>query len=174
VNEAPNLGEVLADNERLRRELATMQAQLHSVRESAAATRPPASATLAPAAEPRTVLIVDGEGPVREVIGDILRMHGYATLEAVDGDEAVALCERYARPIHLIITDLEVRGSSGPILVQRIATRRHEMKALFISGYTDDFVRQHGLLRVGGDFLQKPFALDDLVGKVREVLDARR
>ena len=172
MNEPPSLEAVLQDNERLRRELAAMQAHLDTARESAAATTAPAAATVAPAADAKTVLVVDGEAPVREVIGDILRLHGYAILEAVDGDDAVALCQRYKRPIHLIIADVAVRGSSGPILEQPIVTHRRGTKVLFISGYTDDFVRQRGLLSGGSEFLQKPFAVEDLVGKVREVLAA--
>jgi DNA-binding response OmpR family regulator len=122
-------------------------------------------------ARPRTVLIVDGEAPVREVIDDILQLHGYATLQAATGDEAVSLCRGNARPIDLIIADLNIPGPTGHALEDRIVATRRGMKVMFMSGYPDELVRRHGLLPGGREFLKKPFSLDELVGKVREVLE---
>jgi CheY-like chemotaxis protein len=119
-----------------------------------------------------TVLVVEDEQPVRELIGDVLRLHGYTVLEAQDGDEALVVGERHPAPIHLLIADVVMPGVPAGTLAQRLADTRPGLKVLYISGYTDELIRQHVLLRLGPDFLQKPFTVDALARKVRELLDA--
>jgi len=119
-----------------------------------------------------TVLVVEDEVPVRELIHDVLRLHGYTVLLAGDGAEALSVSERHAGAIHLMIVDVVMPGLSGEELARRIAAARPGIKTVYVSGYTGDLVRQHGLLPSGRDFLQKPFTVDELARKVREVLDA--
>ncbi len=123
----------------------------------------------APAAE--TILVVEDERPVRDLIRDVLRLHGYVVLLASSGDEALAVSEHYPGVIHLMIVDVVMPGMSGEELVEKVAVSRPRIKAVYVSGYTRDLVRQHGLLTKSQDFLQKPFTLDDLARKVRQVLD---
>jgi DNA-binding response OmpR family regulator len=131
----------------------------------------PAPATDSPAAR-ETVLVAEDEPPVRELIRDVLRLHGYAVLEARDGDEAVAVAAQHPGTIHLLIVDMVMPGTPVPTVVQRVAAAHPELKVLYVSGYTDELIRQHGLLRLGPDFLQKPFTVESLAQKVRERLDA--
>jgi YesN/AraC family two-component response regulator len=94
-------------------------------------------------------------------------------LEAIDGEHALQVAAAYPDPIHLLITDVVMPRLSGRELAARISSERPGMKVLFISGYTDDSVFRHGVLEGGAPFLQKPFNLRVLAGKVREVLEDR-
>lgn len=119
-----------------------------------------------------TVLVVEDEAPVRDLIHDVLTLHGYSVLTAGDGVEALAVNQRHRGRIDVLIVDVVLPGITANEIVRAVAGRRAGVKTLYMSGYTDDLIRQHGLLRIGPDFLQKPFTVDALVGKVREVLDA--
>ena len=83
------------------------------------------------------------------------------------------ICERHARPIHLLLTDVVMPQMSGPELAERLAARGPSMRVLCMSGYTDDSIVRHGVLERGMAFLQKPITPPSLTTKVREVLDAR-
>ena len=117
-----------------------------------------------------TVLIVEDERPVRELIRDVLRLQGYTILEAQDGQEALATATSHTGPIHLVVLDAILPGVTAAEVLDRLQASRPGLRALYTSGYTGDVVRQHGLT-VGGDFLQKPFTVDALARKVRELLD---
>jgi CheY-like chemotaxis protein len=119
-----------------------------------------------------TVLVAEDETPVRELICDVLRLHGYTVLEARNGEEALQIAERHQGLIHLLIVDVVMSGLPASSLVERLTADRPGAKAFYISGYTDELIRQHGLLRSGKNFLQKPFTVDALARTVREVLDA--
>ena len=118
-----------------------------------------------------TVLLVEDESQVRKLVFEVLRSRGYRVLAAKDGLEAVPLEENFAGRIDLLITDVVMPGMSGRELAQHVASARPETKVLFISGYTDDAVLRHGLSTPGRSFLQKPFALEDLLLRVRALLD---
>jgi DNA-binding response OmpR family regulator len=120
-----------------------------------------------------TVLVIENEQTVREVIADVLAMHGYRVLEAADGQEALRVSDAHAGPIHLLVVDVVMPGVSGEALVGAFAARRPDVRALYVSGYTGEVLRQHGVVAAGGNFLQKPFTVEGLARKVREVLDAR-
>ena len=120
-----------------------------------------------------TVLVVENEEPVRDMILDVLSLHGYTTLSAADGDEALRIAGAHRGAMDLIIVDVVMPGLSGEVLAQRLTSTRPGLRVLYISGYTDELIRQHGFMRTTGDFLQKPFSVDDLVQKVREVLRGR-
>jgi len=93
-------------------------------------------------------------------------------IAAEAGEEALRLANAHDGVIHLLVTDVVMPGMSGRDLAQHLAPVRREMKALYLSGYTDDAIVQHGVLEPGIAFLQKPFMPQELARKVREVLDA--
>jgi len=121
-----------------------------------------------------TVLVVEDEQMVRELVREILSRQGYDVLEAGRGTEALEVSERHKGPIHLLITDVVMPGMTGPELARRLTAHRPAMKVLFMSGYTDDAILHHGVLEPGTEFLQKPFTARPLGGKVRQMLDASR
>jgi CheY-like chemotaxis protein len=119
-----------------------------------------------------TILLVEDEDMVRELARHILTENGYAVVAASHGEEALQLCKRHGGPIHLLLTDVIMpHGMSGRQLAERLALLRPEMKILYMSGYTDNAIVHHGVLDAGVNFLQKPFATDALVSKVRQALD---
>src|SRR6201987_1991087 len=120
-----------------------------------------------------TVLFVEDEESVRELVRDYLRNSGYRVLEAADGIQALAVAAAHSGPIHILVTDVVMPRLSGRELVTRITPARPDLKILYISGYTDDSIFRHGVLEGGVAFLQKPFNLKDLAQKIRQVLDGQ-
>jgi len=118
-----------------------------------------------------TVLLVEDEPGVRVLVRETLHLYGYKVLEARHGYEALLLEQEYLNPIHLLITDVVMPQMSGREVADRLSSSRGDIKVLYISGYTEAAVIHHGVLDPGTAFLQKPFTPDDLVRKVREVLD---
>jgi len=129
---------------------------------------------LYPSEGEETVLVVEDERIVRELIREILSWQGYEVLVASRGAEALEVSERQKGPIHLLITDVVMPGMTGPELARRLTARRPATKVLFMSGYTDDSILHHGVLEPGTEFLQKPFTAESLGAKVRHILDASR
>jgi len=126
---------------------------------------------LAPAAGEETILLVEDELVVRRLVAEILESNGYTVLQAGDGPSALELLRRHTGALDLLVTDVVMPGMSGPDVAGAIAAMRPGAQVLYISGYTDSSVGQHGVLEPGVAFLQKPFDADALTRKVREVLD---
>jgi len=126
----------------------------------------------APPAEagPETILIVDDEAGIRELLEKILRRHGYEVLEAGDGEEALAVFREHPGAIDLLITDVMMPRVGGPELVERLRKQGISPKVIYVSGYTDDPNIYAGKFPAGTAFLEKPFTLPSLLAKVREVL----
>ena len=121
-----------------------------------------------------TILFVEDEQGVRELVREYLSGCGYAVLEASDGVQALEIAAMHPGAIQLLITDVVMPRLSGRELATQIASARHGLKVLYISGYTDDSVFRHGVLEGGMEFLQKPFNLKALAQKIREILDGER
>jgi two-component system, cell cycle sensor histidine kinase and response regulator CckA len=117
-----------------------------------------------------TVLLVEDEGALRHAAAEFLGLHGYTVLEASDGLEALAVAKDYGSTIHLVVTDVVMPNMSGGELARELEIRRPEAKVLFVSGYAGKTVIEHKVVDAEANFLQKPFTLKQLSGKIREVL----
>jgi CheY-like chemotaxis protein len=121
-----------------------------------------------------TVLVAEDEDGVRELLRKVLAEHGHRVLEARHGRDALLVAERYEGPVDLLITDVVMPELGGSELAERLSARHPGLKVLYISGYTNDEVVRRGVSRTAVHFLQKPFSSQELMRKVREVLDAGR
>jgi len=120
------------------------------------------------------VLLVEDEDNIREPAQEILESRGYTVLAASDASEALAIAQVHQGPIHLLVTDVVMPGMSGSQLAERLGTMRPEARVLYISGYPEDAIAHHGVLKQPGPaFLQKPFPPGVLLSTVRSVLDSR-
>ena len=126
--------------------------------------------------EPRgseTILLVEDAELVRRLARQVLEGAGYRVLEAANAEAAIDLCDRInGDKIDLLLTDVIMPGMSGNDMSKILLAKQPDMPVLFMSGYTDDAIVQHGVLEAGINFLQKPFTPGALALKVREVLDA--
>ncbi|MDP3911069.1 MAG: response regulator [Gemmatimonadales bacterium] len=149
---------------------ATFKVYLPRVDEPA--ERPAAAAAPArPIAGTETILVVEDNESVRRLVRTVLSGHGYTVLEAAEPAEALALVGRHGGEIALLVTDVVMPGMSGRELAQQVEAVRPDLLVLYMSGYTDDAIVNHGVLEAGVAFLQKPFTPAGLLRKVREVLD---
>ncbi|MEA3475332.1 MAG: ATP-binding protein, partial [Candidatus Cloacimonadota bacterium] len=119
-----------------------------------------------------TILVVDDEQVICDLICEVLETSGYTVLTAGLGSEAISICKQYKEPIHLIITDVVMPKMSGRELVKQLKPLRPEMKVLFMSGYTGKDVIARGILKPETTFIQKPMTPEVLKRKVRKVLNA--
>jgi PAS domain S-box-containing protein len=120
-----------------------------------------------------TVLVVEDEDQLRQITARALEKHGYRVLSARGAEEALQLVAEEGAAPDLLVTDVVMPGPSGRQLAETLQRRYPGLKTVFMSGYADDAVIRHGLVRGEITYLQKPFSLSDLVQKVREALDDR-
>ncbi|HTV17604.1 MAG TPA: response regulator, partial [Polyangiaceae bacterium] len=118
-----------------------------------------------------TILLVEDEEAVRSVAKRMLERHGYRVVVAGDPEDALRLGNELGPQIDLLMTDVVMPKMSGATLAARLCERRPALKVLYVSGYTDGTVVEHGVLEQGVSFLQKPYTSDQLAHKVRAVLD---
>ncbi len=118
-----------------------------------------------------TVLLAEDEDMVRTLTRRILESHGYRVLEARDGREALEMAERHAGPLHLLLTDVVMPTMSGNELAQHLRMSRPEAKVLYMSGYSENLVSHQGILDADVALIEKPFAEESLLQRVREILD---
>ncbi len=119
-----------------------------------------------------TVLLLEDEDALRDLVAEALREVGYTVLEAANARAAVASAQ-YAQPIHLLLTDVVLPGQSGPETAIQLRNALPHLRVLLMSGYTDRLVSGRGTIAIepNAPFLSKPFTIDALLRKVREVLD---
>jgi two-component system cell cycle sensor histidine kinase/response regulator CckA len=118
-----------------------------------------------------TILLVEDDDGVREVSEMILTQFGYSVLTASDGETALRIIKDNGSKIKLMITDLVMPGMSGKELTDKLTESGNGLKVLYLSGYSDEAILDHGILNEGVDFLPKPFGTQELLQKVREILD---
>ena len=118
-----------------------------------------------------TVLVVEDDEIVRQLVCDVLEENGYTILCAQDGPAAVALANNYNGIIDLLVTDVVMPQMNGPELASRLSLSRPELKVLYVSGYSADDIGDHGVLKEDVQLLQKPFSPQTLLQRVREVLN---
>jgi CheY-like chemotaxis protein len=136
--------------------------------------REPAPAeTRAPALADETVLVVEDEVPVREIVTRTLEGGGYTVLVAENGTQAIELASGARGPIHLVITDVVMPGIGGRELAPRLARLIPDAPLIFMSGYGSAEIVRRGLLDPDSEFLQKPFTPEVLLATVRRALDRR-
>jgi nitrogen-specific signal transduction histidine kinase len=120
-----------------------------------------------------TVLLVEDEESVRQLVRETLESKGYKVLEAENGEAALRIVSNYSDKIDMLITDVVMPGMSGRELSARLCASRPQTKVLYLSGYTEDAIGHEGVVDPDTAFLQKPFTLQMLSRKVREVLGER-
>jgi PAS domain S-box-containing protein len=119
-----------------------------------------------------TVLLVEDADALRKLTHMLLEQHGYRVLAAANGAEALLKTQEKPERINLLLTDVIMPGLNGRALAERLGSLQPGLKVLYMSGYTDDAIVNHGVLESGTYLLHKPFSEESLIRKVREVLDA--
>ena len=118
-----------------------------------------------------TLLIVENEPAIRNLLQMALRKNGYTVLAAESAREALEIVRVHTGTIDLLITDVVMPDMNGPELVRELATIRPETRTLFMSGYLDDALGNHGVVPSHANFIQKPFSPRVIAQKVRDILD---
>lgn len=147
----------------------TFKVYLPRVDQPLVASGPPARPEQFPEGT-ETILLVEDESSVRETAAEALQMLGYAVLAAASPSEAKALASEHSGQIHLLLTDVVLPQMDGRSLFEDLVLTRPQMRVLYVSGYTENFIVHSGVLDPHVSFLPKPFTLDSLARKVREVL----
>ena len=117
-----------------------------------------------------TVLLVEDEEALRDILEQVLTAKGYTVIVAASGAECLAEVAKLDAPPRLLVTDVVMPGLGGRELAESMSADYPGMKVLFMSGYTDD-ARLLEAMQRGAHFLQKPFGLQDFAARVREILD---
>lgn len=118
-----------------------------------------------------TILAVEDNPEVRNLLETVLKKNGYTAFIAEDAETALSISSSYEGIIHLLITDVIIPDMNGLQLYNKISEIRPEIKSIYISGYTANVIAHNGKLDEGINFIQKPFSISDFIRKVREVLD---
>ena len=120
------------------------------------------------------ILLVEDEPMILDMATMMLELHGYKVLPAATPGEAIRLAQEHAGDLHLLLTDVVMPEMNGRDLARNLSSLHPKLKRLFMSGYTANVIAHQGVLDKGVHFIQKPFSINDLAAKVREVLDKNR
>ncbi len=115
-------------------------------------------------------MIVEDDEGLRKFAQNALEQHGYKVLDAENGEDALRVSKAHEGPIDLMITDVVMPKMGGREAADRLQPLYPQMKVIYMSGYTNNAIVEHGVLAPGLNFLQKPFSPEGLARKVREVL----
>jgi two-component system, cell cycle sensor histidine kinase and response regulator CckA len=118
-----------------------------------------------------TVLVVEDDESVRQLLRELLTGYGYAVVTAATGQEALHRSTQYTGKIHMLLTDVVMPGMNGRQLAEKLRGQHAGLKVLYMSGYAEDGALRHGIEQAAEAFIAKPYELDTLLRKVREVLD---
>jgi two-component system, cell cycle sensor histidine kinase and response regulator CckA len=118
-----------------------------------------------------TLLLVEDEAAVRSSARRLLERQGYEVLEARHGADALRIVEESGRPIDLVVTDLVMPEMGGKELAERLRAHRPGLKVLFMSGYTEKAIAASGVMPPNTGFVEKPFTVEQLMRRLREILD---
>ena len=118
-----------------------------------------------------TILVVEDEEQVRELVIEMLQTYGYKVLGAYNGKNAIDIYNIHRDQIKLILTDVVMPEMGGKRLIETLQNFKEDTKVIFMSGYTDNAIDEEGILEPGTEFIQKPFSPFDLLKRIREVLD---
>jgi CheY-like chemotaxis protein len=140
-----------------------LPAEQEVARSTGRAVQPPSAAMR------RTVLLVEDEQPVRELVRTILERAGHRVVEASSPEEALTTFNSM-KSVDLLLTDVVMPAMSGFDLFRTLVERLPSLRVLFMSGYTDYALFEPTIADKGAAFLEKPFSAEALVGKVRDVL----
>jgi PAS domain S-box-containing protein len=152
----------------------TFDIYLPQVQVEVAFEEPVSKITTSPAFAARgteTILLVEDQDGIRDLVREFLQNNGYTVLNAIDGSEALQIAGEYTDPIHLLLTDVVMPNVGGRELAHRLTQPRPQMKVLFMSGYPDHATWSSKLTDDTATVLQKPFQLDILARKIRVLLD---
>jgi len=119
-----------------------------------------------------TILLVEDEPSILGMTKLMLESFGYRVLATSDANEAIELARQHAADIDLLLSDVILPEMNGKELKEKLISLCPGLKTLFMSGYTGDIITRRGVLTDGAHFIQKPFFLDALADKVRNVLDS--
>lgn len=118
-----------------------------------------------------TILLVEDEEAILRLSKIVLERFGYNVLAADTPKKALAIAESLEEPLHLLLTDVVMPEMNGKELTRKIEKMKSDIRVLYMSGYTGDVIMHQGILEEDVNFLQKPFSVNSLAAKVREVLD---
>jgi PAS domain S-box-containing protein len=119
-----------------------------------------------------TVMLVEDDESVRNLVRTMLETKGYSVLAAAGAEEAEHMCAEVSGGVDLLLTDVVMPEVNGRVLAERLSALSPSMRILFMSGYSDEAVYRHGEISPNASFIEKPFTDRTLARKVREVLDA--
>ncbi len=147
----------------------TFKVYLPRVEDPASLEKPAPIAAIARSGS-ETILLVEDEPTVRELLAGFLERLGYRVLLASNGEQALRISQDFADPIDLLLTDVVMPGMGGPELSDRLSSTRSGLRVVYTSGYPQGAMTHHGMLAPEAVLLQKPFELNVLATRIREVL----
>ncbi|MDW7773479.1 MAG: ATP-binding protein [Desulfobulbaceae bacterium] len=120
------------------------------------------------------VMVVDDDPAIRRLVRDTLEPLGYSIIEAGSGEDALSLFKRTREKIHLVLSDLIMPGMNGQEMLEQIERDHPDVKVILMSGYTDNIIVDHGVLKPDVNFISKPLLPVTLTKRIREVLDRKK
>jgi CheY-like chemotaxis protein len=130
----------------------------------------PSEVAFKPESPSETIVVVEDNEMVREMVVAVLKEAGYGVVAAADPAACVAAIDQHQGPVHLLLTDVVLPGKSGRDLYDELAIRYPHLKVLYMSGYSDNIIAHSGVLEQGTHFIEKPFSIQGLRNKIRQAI----